>query len=666
MNKFVVLLLITLFTFGIADTAKAQSGDFQIANRLMQQQKYDEAMPILRDLHQNNPTAQIFFDRYVECLINLNQLEEAEQVTRQQIQRNGSFASAKIRLAEILHMKGERNEALNFWKNTIRQNPESIQTYYSVASSMNKRREYNEAIEVYRAAQEKLNSPTLFLNELANTYMQAGRFEEAVREFYRLVLESPDQMGMVQQRFLRMRDDRFFQTASFELEDLLFEIDKSHIAYPQLYQLLTWLLLETEEYRRAFNFAQFYENETSHTIYSLMALGSQFLSAGVYEYAAESFNYYVENRSGSNRFRAMEELSRTYQTWSQNLQQHNLENDRRHRELYDKAYETAEKLLHEAPNYERAQRVFSLLLDLSLDEFKDLQKAEYWYQKMIEHPTAEEAYSRYAEGRLALFNKNFMEARQALTRADRATESSNLSERARYYLSLCDFFAGDYEFAEIQLRSLERRHSSFYANDAVKMRMWIKSGQRADTTGSVLKTIGEGLHSIHIGKYKEALPLFEPILINSNNPFADDITVELSQLLSSDYNLLVLMLLERQIENRPQSPQLERMMWDYAVLAEEIYETGGFDIPNKPPYIFSFFTPISSDQIDDEGLTNEDRFFERQNMGKYNYENYIAASGKFDPQYISDLFEEIILKFPDGFYATFAREKLQALELNYL
>jgi tetratricopeptide (TPR) repeat protein len=666
MLKKTSLIFCSLFLFLLSDIAYSQSGDYQIANRLMQQQNYEEALPILRDLHENNPGAHVFFDRYIECLINLSEIEEAERVARRQVERNRSHSISQIRLAEILHIKGDRNEALSIWTDAIDRNPESIQTYYSVASSMNKRREYNEAIDIYKRAQEKLNSPTLFMNELANAYMQAGRFDESVREFYRMVLESPDQMGMVQQRFLRMRDEQLYVVASFELEDILFELNPSHIAYPQLYQLLTWLLLETEEYRRAFNFAQHYENQTSYTIQSLMSLGSQFLSAGQYSYAAEAFRYYADNSSGSVKFRAMEELSRTYQSWSQHLQQHNLETSTRHLQLYRNAYELGEKLLDEALNYDRADRVFSMLIDISLDQFKDPDKAEMWYNRMKNHSSADEAFTLYAEGRIALFQKNYNLARQALTRADRATSNSNLSERTRYYLSLTDFFAGDPEFAEIQLRSLERRHTSFYANDAIKMRMWIKNGQRADTTGSVLRTIGEGLYSIHVGNYEEALPLFEPILVNSNNPFADDLTVELSSLLSSDYNLLVLMLLERQIENRPQSPQLERMMWDYAVLAEEIYKTGGFEIPNKPPYIFSFFAPSSSYQIEDGNRTSEDQFFDRQNMGRYNYENYIAASGKFDPQYISDLFEEIILKFPDGFYAPYAREKLQSIELTYL
>lgn len=662
MNKIGSLLLIICFSVGLLSTSHAQSGDFQIANRLMQQQNYEEALPILEELYNRNPSAQIFFDRYVECLISLNELEKAEDIARRQVRRDSSLISSTVKLAEILHIKGEKEEAFENWQKTIKNNSESIQAYYSVATSMNKRREYNEAVKIYRIAQERLNNPTLFLNELANTYMQAGRFEESVREYYRLVVENPDQMGMVQQRFLRMRDADFYQTASFELEDLLFELDMSHIAYTQLYQLLTWLLLETEEYDRAYNFATYYESETPYTIYSLMSLGSQLQSAGAYPHAIRAFEYYAEKDQGSNRARAMEELATTYRMWGQHLRQTNLDTDLRQRELFQKAYNSGELLMKTTPNYNRAERVFSLLIDLSLDEFKNIETARYWYGEMKNNASSNEAYELYAEGRIALFERSFTSARQALTRADRATQNSNLSEQSRYYLSLSDFFAGDFEFADIQLRSLERRHSSFYANDAVKLRMWIKNGQRADTTGSVLKAIGEGLFLAHTGNYRDALQIFEPILVNSSNPFADELTVELSRILPSEYNMLVLMLLERQIQNRSQSPQRERMMWDFASLAEGMLEHDGFEMPNRPPYIFSFFD-ITSEETENRV---EDRFFSRDRAGKFNYDTYAENLSRFDAKTVSELFETIILEFPDGFYSSYSRDKLQTLELNYL
>ena len=317
--------------------------------------------------------------------------------------------------------------------------------------------------------------------------------------------------------------------------------------------------------------------------------------------------------------------------------------------------------MEQAPGYERANQVYTILIDLSLDEFKDIDQATYWLDFLKNNPATEQAYILYAEGRISLFKMDFITARQQLTRSDRATDSSNLSERARYYLSLTDFYAGDYEFAEIQLRSLERRHTSFYANDAIKLRMWIRNGQRADTTGSVLKAIGEGFFSIHTGKYTSALPPLEPILANVHNPFSDDLTIELSSLLPAGYNHLKFLLLERQINARPYSPLLERMMWDRAVMSEEIHNSGGITMMDEPLYMFSFF------KIDDTSgreLTNEERFFKHMNTETTKWQ--LQSYSDFDLESVSKLYEEIIVEFPDGFYATFAREKLQTIESTIL
>lgn len=637
------IALLTAILFISAGSLSAQNtgSEFQMANRLMQQEKYSEALPVMRRLHQNNPDAYIFFDRYLECLIVLGELEEAEQVARSQIHNNRLRIQPSLRLAEILHIKGNKDEAFDTWNRALDENRGDVQSYYSVASSMIKRREYNAAADIYKTAQTEMNNPSLFLNELADSYMQAGRFEEAVNEYFRLVIQNPDQMAMVQQRFLRSRDNQLYNIASFELEDLLLDLDMSEASYSQLYQLLTWLLLETGEYQRALNFARFYEQETSYTIYSLMALGHQLKSAGQYEYAAEAYSYYAENETGTNKFRSMEELANTYRAWSRTLQQNNTGTGNRIDDLYRNAYDTASSLIEEAPNYERADRVFALLIDISLDQFKDHELARNWHGKMMNHVGPDDDYAYYAEGRIALFEKDFVRSRQLLTRADRNTDSSDLSERARYFLGLSDFFAGDFEFAEIQFQTLERRHTSFYANDAVKVRMWIKNGTRADSTGSVLKAIGSALQAVHSGQYEAAFPVLEPVMANSGNPFVDDLVTEFSALLPAEYDPALFLLLDRQIESRPYSPLLERMMWDRALVAEQLLNRIADRALNDFPMMFEFLESSSADRLQ-------------------------QLASELDRQYVSDLYEEIIIKFPDGFYASFARDKLQSSETRPL
>ena len=632
MKYFSSLSLSLLFCVLTTGMVWAQSADYQRANILMQQQNFEEALPILEELYENNPRSYVYFDQYTDCLVNLKEFDKAEEIAREQVAEQRFRIQAAMKLAEILHLRGDREAAMNVWQHEAERESGNIQSYYTIGSSMAGRQEYDAAINLYRNAQEQFGNETLFLNELANIYLQAGRFEESVNEYFRLIIHSPDQMSLVQQRFLRMRDDQLFQIAAFELEDQLMELDHNHDAYSPLYQLLSWLLMETHEYQRAFVFARRYENQTSYTIYSLFSLANQLVSAREFKLAADAFQYYIDNGDNTSvQHRAMEELAATYSEWVRYLKQNNLENDVRYRELYSKAYQLNKELIETAPNYDRINRVFSRIIDLSVDYYKDLEKAQFWFDEMITSThRQDDAYRYYAEGRIALFEREYSKARQTLTRADRATDSSNLSERARYYISLSDFFAGDYEFAEIQLRSLERRHTSYYANDAIKLRMWIKNGKRADTTGTLLNAISESLFAMHTGNYDEALDFLEPIFSESRNLFADDMIVELASSLPMEYNPLVLQLIEQVLDTNPQSPLKERLLWDRANIAEQIILYDG--IFSAMPYRYDFIE-----------------------------ESEIVYYSQND---LNELFEELIMEFPDGFYASFVREKLQALEIT--
>lgn len=619
------LLLIPFSAFG-------QTDDYQTANRLIQQQQYEEALPIIRSLYEQNPRSFVYFDRYTRCLINLKQFDEAEEIARNQARESRFRLQATIKLAEILHLKGDREAALETWNEIIDQNRGNHQAYYATGNSMTSRQEYDAAIELFQKAREELNDDSLFLTELANTYLQAGRFEESVKEYFRLIVQSPDQMSIVQQRFLRMRDDNLYEIAAFELEDQLLQLDTNHQAYSPLYQLLIWLLLETDEHQRAFVFARQYENQTEYTIYSLFTLGNQLLSARNFDLAAQAFQYYTDSAESTVRFRAMEDLAATYREWGLYLKQNNIQTSAQQDEKFAQSYEVNEQLLDAAPNYENAPQIYTNLIDLSVDFFKDLEKAENWYNQMQRRLGAQSnPYLYYAEGRIALFERDFLTARQALTRADKETDESELAEKTRYYLSLSDFFAGDFEFAEIQLKTLERRNTSYYANDAIKLRMWIKNGLRADSTGSLLETIGSSLYSIHTGNYNEAIQELEPILAQTNHSFSDDLILELSSELPDQYNQLKFQLIDRAIQSQPYSPLKERLLWDQATLVE--FYMKNMDLPPPPPSSIEFYSFLDSN-----------------------------INLEFTEQHLVDLYEELLIEFPNGFYAPFVREKLENLE----
>lgn len=631
--KFYYLLLITCIAWIglIPSTVLSQDANYQVANRLLQQQKYEEAKSIFRQLHQENRGAYIFYDRYMETLVNTKDFETAVHVSKNQIQNGHSPTQTMIRLGEIYHVMGERDQAIDLWLDVVDQNPNSIQTYYSVGSAMINRNEYAAAVDLYRKARELSGNQNLFMNEIANSLMQSGRFSEAMSEYFKLITNSPDQMTYVQQRLLRMRDDSIYETAAIELEDYLLDLETDHEAYSQLHQLLVWMLLETEQYRRALVVARQYETRSNGFNYSLYSVASQLNSLREYELAAEGYKYYIENGTTSIRFRSRQQLADVYYNWADFTQDYSIETYQKRMDLYREAYDLNAKLISEAPRYDRLNEVLIKQIDLSLDVFYDTDKAENWIQQLERLNNSEEIASElYAKGKLALFKKDYTSARQILTRANRSTDDSRLTEKIRYFLSESDFFSKDFDFAKIQLRSLERRETSYFANDALKLRIWIQEGLQADSTGALLEPFSDFIYDLRTGNYEAALETAKPILDDPGHPLRDHAIVEFTSRAPVSNLVALYPVLTDQIKSSMSSPLRERIMWEKTRIAKIIF---------------------NSDLSNIEQTINSLDFVSQDTNFAFN----ISESD------LAEFYEQLILEFPDGFYAPFARRELQNL-----
>lgn len=635
------LITLILFLTGIVsvDLLQAQNTDFQLANRMIQQQNYEDALPILEQLYEENPEANIFFDRLIDVLVHLKEYDTAAEKIDDRINQGHRANQLLIRKGEILHTKGDRETALKIWEEVIGQNERNMQFYYQIGNTMMNRREYTRAADLYLKAREVFDDRTMFINEVASAQMQSGNFAEAMNEFFRLVQNNPNQMNYVQQQLLRMQDNELYEIAALEIEDYILEMNTDHTAYNQMHQLYTWLLTETKQFRRAFIAARQYESRTDVLNYSLYSLASQLLSNNEFELAAESYNYYTESSNLSVRHQARDREARVYQLWADYLNDYNLDELQRREELYEKSYQLSAELVDQAPSYEQRDRLIVRLAELSLDVLFDMEKAVYWVEKLeqeLRDNTSPNLY--YLQGRLHLFNNSYSNARQAFTRANRNSEDSGLSEKARYFLSLTDFFSGDFEFALIQLRSLERRNVSYYANNALKLRMWIQEGKRADTTGADLRNFASVLEKLYSGDTNSAIEFMLENLDFNYNPLTDNALVEISNYSNIRHIPIVYTMIKKYNSGNRNSPLRERLLWEEAAMARNIINAGGAD------QLMELSNP------ENESILNGFR-------DEFEIHNQWPAT----MDYVEELFERLILEFPQGFYAPHAREELRQL-----
>ena len=643
MNRF-SLILFSLFALLSVNTIQAQNNDFQLANRMMQQQNYEEALPILQRLYEENPEANIFFNRLIDCLINLKEYEAAAELIDDRIDDGFQSNQLLVRKGDILHAMGNREDAIEIWDSVIIENERNMQLYYQIGNILMTRREFSRAAELYLSARDAFGDPTLFINEVANAQMQSGNFAKAMHEYFQLIRNNPNQMNFVQQRLLRMRDQNLYETAALEIEDHIVDMDIHHPAYNQMHQLYIWLLIETEQFQRALIAARQFESRTEVLNYSLYSLADQLVSNNEFELAAQAYQYYTNTSNQTVRNRSKDREAIVYHLWADYLTDYNLEDLQKRQDLFRKSYEIGSELLEQAPSYERKESVIVRLAELSLDVFYDTTKARHWINH-LEVVTGSQnlSHHNYLKGRLALYNRQYTEARQALTRANRNAEESELAEKSRYFLSLTDFFSGDFEYATLQLRSLERRNVSYYANDALKLRMWIQEGSRSDTTGTTLTQYAEIINTLYHGEINRALDKFVSFMNQSGSGLVHNGLVEISS--QSDLrHVPVLYRIVKSVNESGshQSPLRERLLWEQATMAKLIFDAGGID------EFVQYYIENETDSQAANGSSVTSDYLEQTTW----------------PATISDVeeyFEQLIIEFPRGFYASHAREILQTL-----
>jgi len=617
-NKILFLFIIAVLC---AHTVFAQNNiNYQIANSLLQKQNYEEALPLFEELVNEQPDVQIFFDQYTECLIQLKQYEKAITASHKRIDKNINTSQTRILLGKLYHLNGDTTKAFNTWQQNIKEQPGNLQVYKNTARAMTERREFSKAVDIYLEARKRLNNEQIFFGDIANAYMQAADYGKAIGEYLNLLMTSPQQIGLIQRNLLRYKDPILYDVAIIEINEKLNSLSTQHPSYQNLHLLHIWLLQENKLYRRAVSAAREYEEKTSDLTYSLFNLGRRLVENNEFELAREAFSYYIENGTKEISWRSMEELANTNIRWAEYLDDFGLSSPVTKDSLYQAAFNLLSSLESQTETYPRLDNVYITQAEISLDYLHDKRQALSYVEKLKDiAPNSREAEINYIEGRIFLYDKKYSNARISLTRANKIARVGELAEKTRYFLALTDFYAVDYEFSLIQLKTLGRRNNtSFYANDALKLRLWIQKGLAADSTGAKLDEFSKAVAARDFGNKEKAKTLLASIAKDMQHPFSDDAAIiQSSQLIEPnnvDEVLSVLSLLS--LHNT--TPVRERLFWERAKFLDTF-------------------------------------------LSKNNVPNEILQENNLTVSRLLEYYEKLIIEYPQGFYAPFARERISEL-----
>lgn len=240
------------------------------------------------------------------------------------------------------------------------------------------------------------------------------------------------------------------------------------------------------------------------------------------------------------------------------------------------------------------------------------------------------AQADYLDGRIYLHDGAYTQARVSFTRANRKAGTGELAEKSRYFLALTDFYAGDFEFATIQLKTLGRKNTSYYANDALQLRLWLQEGSNIDSANVELRLFAAGIKELQSNPYEFNFQTMYDFLEQfPQTVFKDDILLAMAEF-TDGTNPEFIDHLNNFLDSGEETPLREDLMW---VRARKSESFGAY--------------PVGTDSVD--VITCSKLFFSS------------SCTRPVPTISSTELYEQIILEYPDGFYAPYARQRLQSL-----
>ncbi len=653
-STFILLLLCVCTTMAIFSApVKAQTGtgEYSLGNELLREGKFEEAYEIFERMRIENPRSFAVYDRAVTALVNLKRYDEAISITKERLDRQGSDINTRVKLGEIYDITGERDQALQTWHEILKQHPENAHAYRRVAETMNQRRLFREAIDIYEMARSELGDPNLFTFEIANNYLAVADFEPAMEEYLGIISRDNRRTSLIQRQLLNYDEQRLYDTAILLTEERLDTHrpgSDTDVAYRDF---LIWLNMERGLYRRALAAARTLERYTNNEHHAVFRIGRDLRSRNEFELAEQAFTYYLELETHPLQARSYEELSRCYQDWAGYLVDRNLDFDGAADSLYYKAFHTIEQLTNRYPRYDRLMQTLVIQSELALDHLKDPDRAEIYKKKMeqIALDESQQALVQYIDGRIQLFRGDFTMARVSFNRSNRIAGSNAIADKSRYYLGLGDFYNSDFTYARLQLRSLERQNHSWYANNALQLRYMIQQGQDEESDNAGIKRYAQARYFYDTGRYAEATDLLTPVLDEPvATPLHNESILLLTRTLRRIHPGLAFQVVDRHT-SRPSVQQAagERLLWERARLAEVVFIMQQRDTEKNR----------SADGLVPAGLLDHPLADVESLIG-----NEVPGQVLPSADGVTRYYEELLLNYPDGYYSDIARNRIRELE----
>jgi predicted Zn-dependent protease len=536
-----------------------------LANEYFNTGEYEKAGELYLSLYNENKNNYFYFGRYVQCLIEVNELTLAEKVVKDEIKKSPDQLPLYISLGNIYERGGQKDKADKEYEKSIEKLSPDQNQIAQMANAFSQLNKLDFAIATYLKGEDLIKIKNLYTYNLAELYRRKGDIPKMIEYNLKYLNNDIQRLNTVQsnmQRYLQTEDYKELQSQLYEL----IQKEPNDITYPEMLQ---WTFITVKDYSKALRQAkaldrQFEENGVRVFNVAYIAFNDEDYDSAIdgFGYIAtnhpKNSSYYIESRRGLLNAKKAKVVSK-YDYTTADLQ--SLQSE--YQDFFSimgKNTQTAGLMLE----YAEFEALYMNNLPLAIEILEELREFGGISKESV-------AQAKLNLADYYLMSGDRWEASLLFSQVDKDFKEGTLGEYARYKNAKLSYYAGDFEWAQEQFKILKGATSKLISNDAIDMSVFIMDNLGLDTTETTLQMFAKADLLIFQNKYTEAIDVMDSIkILFPEHSLEDDILYLKAQIYKKQKKTdLAVNLLENLVEKFPEEIKADDALFELAELYEE-------------------------------------------------------------------------------------------------
>jgi hypothetical protein len=478
----------------------------RLANEFYRNQEWEKAAEIYQQLFRET-NSQHHFTFYLNCLLQLNELDEAEEIIKK-YRGTGSYREqANIDLAYIYQLRGNSKRASRMFEKELLNLPPDRNRISVIANTFINRGMPEYALKVYESAakMEQLDYP--FFLESATAYQFAGQHDLMVERLLDHADYNISHLNLVKTRLQNLMMMDVDNSISDMIREKMLLRAQANPSSELFAEMLIWFALQQKEFDLAMIQAIAIDRRFGDKDQRVLELAEISLANQQYEVALNGYNHIV--KKGTNGYFYPLGLRGLLTSRFQLAEQNPATGKATYQDMANDINAAFEQLGLNRQTYELSTilaSIYAFHLDRQADATQVIERS-----MQLSLREDETAVLKMQLADILLLKNEVWEATLLYSQIEKAHRNDPIGHEARFRNARLRYYIGEFGWAQTHLDVLKAATSKLIANDALALSLLIRDNLTEDTTGASLRLFAQADLLLYQRNTGKALALLDSL-----------------------------------------------------------------------------------------------------------------------------------------------------------